>query len=51
MEIKAILNKPFTNEQKRKFIISLNHNNGFEIRETETSLEAWGKSSDEEFEK
>ena len=51
MEIKATLNKPYTKEQKIKFIISQNHNNGFEIRETDTSLEAWGKSFDEEFEK
>lgn len=51
MEIKAILNKPFTKNEKTKFILLQNHKNGYEIRETEISLEAWGTSIEEEFEK
>lgn len=42
MEIKATLNKPFTEEQKVDFIVNQNHRLGYEIRETETALEAWG---------
>ena len=51
MEIKATLNKPYTKEEKTKFILLQNHKNGYEIRETADSLEAWGKSFKEEFEK
>ena len=47
MEIKAILNKPYTEEQKLNFIVEQNHNNGYEIRETETALEAWGYTKEE----
>ena len=47
MEIKAILNKPCTEEQKLNFIVEQNHNNGYEIRETETALEAWGYTEEE----
>ena len=47
MEIKSTLNKPYTEEQRIDFIVTQNHNNGFEIRETETSLEAWGYTEEE----
>ena len=47
MEIKAELLKPYTEEQKLSFIVEQNHNNGYEIRETETSLEAWGYTEEE----
>ena len=47
MEIKAILNKPCTEEQKLNFIVEQNHNKGYEIRETETALEAWGYTEEE----
>lgn len=47
MEIKATLNKPFTVNQKMDFIVQQNHNNGYEIKETETALEAWGYTEEE----
>lgn len=47
MEIKATLNKPYTEEQKLHFIVQENHQNGYEIRETETALEAWGYTEEE----
>lgn len=47
MEIKATLNKPYTEEQRLNFIIEQNHNNGYEIRETETALQAWGYTEEE----
>lgn len=48
MEIKAQLNKPYTESQKVDFIIENNHKKGYEIRETEEALEAWG-NTDAEF--
>ena len=42
MEIKTTLNKPYTDKQRINFIVEQNHNNGYEIRENETALEAWG---------
>lgn len=47
MEIKATLNKPYTDEEREDFIVEQNHNNGYEIQETETALEAWGYTEDE----
>ena len=47
MEIKAKLNKPYTNKQRTDFIVQQNHKNGYEIRETETALEAWGYTEQE----
>lgn len=47
MEIKATLNKPFTVNQKMDFIVEQNHKLGYEIRETETALEAWGYTEEE----
>jgi len=51
MEIKAQLNKPYTEEQKLDFIVVNNHQNGYEIRETETELQAWGLTAEEQAEK
>lgn len=51
MEIKAILNKPYTDEQKTDFIIQQNHNNGYDIKETEVALEAWGIDDAEKLDK
>lgn len=48
MEIKAELLKPYTEEEKVEFIVAQNHNLGYEIRETETALEAWGYTAEEE---
>lgn len=47
MEIKATLNRPYTFEQKRDFILVQNRQNGYEIRETEESLQAWGYTEEE----
>lgn len=47
MEIKATLQKPYTEEERIEFIVEQNHNNGYEIRETETALEAWGYTEEE----
>ena len=47
MEIKNTLLKPYTKEQRENFIVSQNHRLGYEIRETETALEAWGLTEEE----
>ena len=47
MEIKAQLNKPYTKEQRIDFIVANNHNLGYEIRETELAMEAWGYTQEE----
>lgn len=53
MEIKNVLNKPFSKIDRLNFIVEQNHQFGYEIIETNTSLEAWGKTKAElqEFEK
>ena len=38
MEIKAELNKPYTDKQRADFIVENNHNLGYEIQETEDAL-------------
>ena len=47
MEIKATLNKPYTEKQRVDFIVENNHQQGYEIKETETALEAWGYTEEE----
>jgi DNA-binding transcriptional MerR regulator len=47
VEIKATLNKPYTEEQRISFIVEQNHQQGYEIRETDTELQAWGKTKEE----
>ena len=47
MEIKATLNKPYTEEQRIDFIIQQNRRLGYEIRETNSALEAWGYTEEE----
>ena len=47
MEIKSELLKPYTEKQRADFIVEQNHQKGYEIKETETSLEAWGKTEEE----
>ena len=47
MEIKNLLDKPYTDKQRMDFIVSQNHQLGYEIRETETELQAWGYTSEE----
>ena len=47
MEIKSELLKPYTEKQRMDFIVEQNHKLGYEIRETETALEAWGYTEQE----
>lgn len=47
MEIKAKLVKPYTKIERENFIVEQNHNLGYEIIETETALEALGKTEEE----
>ena len=47
MEIKAELNKPYIEDERLNFIVEQNHRLGYEIRETETALEAWGYTTEE----
>ena len=50
MEIKAELQKPYTEEERINFIVTQNHENGYEIRETEEVLQAWGYTEEEQAE-
>jgi hypothetical protein len=47
MEIKAQLNKPYTDKQRMDFIVEQNHRKGYEVKETEEALEAWGYTEEE----
>ena len=47
MEIKNKLLKPYTNIEKMNFIIAQNQKLGYEIKETEEALEAWGRTEEE----
>lgn len=47
MKIKAQLNKPYTEGQRIDFIVEYNHQQGYEIRETESELQAWGYTQEE----
>lgn len=47
MEIKATLNKPYTDKQRLDFIVTNNHQLGYEIKETDSALEAWGKTAED----
>lgn len=47
MEIKATLQKPYTENERMDFIVQYNHNQGYVIEETETALEAWGYTQEE----
>ena len=53
MEIKASLQKPYTEEEREKFIFNYGQNcfgknpQTYEIKETETALEAWGYTEEE----
>ena len=51
MEVKAILNKPYTSKERADFIVENNHRKGYDIKETETTLEAWGLTGEEQAEK
>ena len=47
MEIKAQLEKPYTENQRMDFIVQYNHNLGYKIEETDNTLEAWGYTEEE----
>lgn len=47
MEIKATLQKPYEEKKRLDFIVEQNHKNGYEIKETDTALEAWGLTEEE----
>lgn len=49
MEIKNRLKKPYTEQERIEFIVNNNHNLGYEIRETETELQAWGNDENDKF--
>lgn len=51
MEIKAKLDKPYTSTQRADFIVQYNRKYGYDIKETETALEAWGLTAEEQAEK
>lgn len=50
MEIKATLQKPYTENQRMDFIVDNNHKLGYEIKEAETELQAWGYTEEEKAE-
>lgn len=47
MEIKAKLNKPYTESQYTDFVMEQNRHKRYETRETEEALEAWGYTEEE----
>lgn len=47
MELKATLKQPYTDKERMDFIVEHNHKLGYEIRETEAGLEAWGYTEEE----
>ena len=47
MIVVAELKKPCTDKARADFIVENNHNKGYEIRETETELQAWGYTEEE----
>ena len=47
MEIKAQLNKPYTENQRIDFIVQYNHNLGYKIEETDNAILAWGYTDEE----
>lgn len=47
MEIKATLEKPYKDNERVDFIVENNHKLGYEIKETEEELQAWGLTQEE----
>ena len=47
MEIKATLQKPYTDNERMDFIVEYNHGMGYTIEETETELQALGYTEEE----
>ena len=50
MEVKATLQKPYTDKQRMDFIVEYNHGLGYTINETDTGLQALGDTQDEKAE-
>lgn len=48
MEIKATLQKPYTEKERVDFIVEQNHRLNYEIKETDTELQAWGRTQEEQ---
>ena len=48
MEIKTILEKPYKDNERVDFIVENNHKLGYEIKETEEELQAWGLTEEEQ---
>ena len=51
MEIKDRLVKPYQDMDRNDFIVRNNHISGYEIKETDEALEAWGLTAEEQAEK
>ena len=51
MEIKATLQKPYTEQEKNSFLIENTCKNDYQIKETVTDLEAWGYTEEEQVQK
>ena len=49
MEIKAVLRKPYEEIDKLEFIVNNNHEKGYEIKETDAELQAWGADDNDLF--
>ena len=47
MEIKAQLNKHYTENKRMDFIVQYNHNIGYKIEETNDAIENWGYTEEE----
>ena len=47
MEIKAELKQPYTEDERTEFIVEQNHKLGYEIKEVDDGLQAWGLTDDE----
>lgn len=47
MEIKAELKQPYTEEARIEFIVEQNHKLGYEIKEVEDGLQAWGLTEED----
>ena len=47
MEIKAQLNKPYTENERINFIAIQNHKNGYTIEDADNALLAWGLADEE----
>ena len=48
MIVVAELKKPCTDKARADFIVENNHNKGYEIKETDTELQAWGYTEEEQ---